>query len=398
MTILQHNEVGAEFPALASGLIIRRGMMMKKIFSMLAILFIIVALIVWSNASQLFAAGTTESIISEATTATNVRTAPYTVWNGPTQGPKISPGKRIVVINQNSANGGVALWGEGVAEACKAAGWECVMMDGKEVVTVQLACISQAISLKADGIVTSAITAALQTGILEALEYGIPTVGIHASATVGPDKEENLLYNNTSDPIEIANAMADFVIADSKGKGRVIILYVDSHSIANAKGNAMKKRIEECDTMELLDFVTIGNEDLSTVLPSLMTSWVATHGTNFYVLSVADAFFDYMIPTLRNGGIGPDEVKLVGSDGENAAYERIRAGEYQIATVPEPSTMFGYMCVDELNRFFNGEEQFVWSPQLHIVTKDNVDTEGGNESIWIPSNNFADKYAEIWKK
>ena len=53
-------------------------------------------------------------------------------------------------------------------------------------------------------------------------------------------------------------------------------------------------------------------------------------------------------------------------------------------------------CVDELNRYFNGEEQYVWSPQMHIVTKDNVDSEGGTDSVWTPGNNFQDHYKEIW--
>ncbi len=360
------------------------------LLGVLAILFLI--------AAPAAHAATTEEIVKEAAAATAIRIAPYTEWDGPVTGPKIAPGKKIVVINQNSANGGEALWGEGVAAACKVAGWDCTIMDGKGDVTVQLACIAQAIALGVDGIVTSANTAALQSGVIEALEHGIPTVGIHASAVVGPDKAENLLYNNTSAPVDIAKAMADFVISDSNGKGRVIVLYIDSHSIANAKGNAMKDRILECPTMTLLDFETIGDGDLGMVIPSLITSWIAKYGTDFYVMCIADSFYDYMIPTLRNGGISTDEVRLVGSDGENAAYERIRHGEYQIATVPEPSTLFGYMCVDELNRFFNGEEQFIWSPQLHVVVKENVDAEGGRDSVWIPSNNFADHYRKIWGK
>ena len=87
-------------------------------------------------------------------------------------------------------------------------------------------CFSQAIATGCDGIVTSADAQDLQTLIEEALSYGIPTVGIHASDVEGPVESLNLLYNNTSDPVKIGNAIADYAIADSNGTGRVVIVYM----------------------------------------------------------------------------------------------------------------------------------------------------------------------------
>ncbi|QNM06512.1 substrate-binding domain-containing protein [Qiania dongpingensis] len=331
-------------------------------------------------------------VLDEIISAFEKETGAWTEWTGPTDGPKIAEGKTIAIINQDSSNGGEALWGDAVAEACEVAGWEYVIMDGQGDVTTEMSCFSQAIALGVDGIVTSANTSNLQASIEEAKEKGIPTVGIHASATVGPDEKENLLYNNTSDPKSIGHAIADYAIADSQGKGKVVIIYNANHSIASVKGEAMKERVEQAG-MEVLEFYTIG-DDWATTLPSKMASWISTYGDDFYVLCIADAFFDYLIPTIRNAGA--ENIQLIGSDGENAAYERIRKGEYQVATVPEPGLLFGYMCVDELNRYFNGEEQYVWSPQMHIVTKDNVDSEGGTDSVWTPGNNFQDHYKEIW--
>ena len=87
---------------------------------------------------------------------------------------------------------------------------------------------------------------------------------------------------------------------------------------------------------------------------------------------------------------------LVGSDVDAAAYDRIRNGEYQAATIPESASLIGYIAVDQINRFFNGEDPYVFDMNVFIVTADNITSEGGENNEFIPSNNFADEYAKIW--
>jgi prolipoprotein diacylglyceryltransferase len=56
------------------------------------------------------------------------------------------------------------------------------------------------------------------------------------------------LYNITSSAKDIGNALADYIIADSKGKGRAIILYDAQYAIARLKAESMKHeqgRIDE---------------------------------------------------------------------------------------------------------------------------------------------------------
>ena len=55
-----------------------------------------------------------------------------------------------------------------------------------------------------------------------------------------------------------------------------------------------------------------------------------------------------------------------------------------------------YIAVDELNRYFNEEYVVVYEPSIFIVTKDNIEEEGGDQDMYIPSNNYADEYAKIW--
>ncbi len=335
-------------------------------------------------------------VVAQAKERNARRVGAQTEWTGPTTGPSAASGKKIVCVNANSQNAVEAMWGDSVKEACERIGWEITVLDGKGTVQGQVAAINQAIATKADGIVTSANAEPLQAAFADAKTAGIPIVGIHASNTVGPDPELGLAYNCTSSGTEIGKALADYIIADSNGEGRAIILYDAQYAIAREKAEAMKAQFETCSSVELLDYVNTPLSDVAKNMPQLAASWISKYGTPFYVMSIADYYYDFVTPTLRSGGVELDGVKLLGSDGTSAAYDRIRNDDYQVVTIPEPPTMFGYMAVDALNRIFNGEEPVTFAPDVYLVTKDNIDAEGGDQGLFIPSNNFADEYAKVW--
>jgi ribose transport system substrate-binding protein len=75
----------------------------------------------------------------------------------------------------------------------------------------------------------------------------------------------------------------------------------------------------------------------------------------------------------------------------------IRKGEYEVATVPEPSTLFGYEAVDSIVRAMAGEAPSKFVQPTYLVTKENADAEGGKSNEFIPSNGFACHYQNIWR-
>lgn len=337
-----------------------------------------------------------DQIVKGAEERTRARTGKQTIWTGPAASPAAAKGKKIVCINADSKNAVEALWGKTTSEAAKKIGWEIVVLDGKGTVQGQVAALNQAISMQVDGIVMSANAEPLQASLQSAKEQGIPVVGIHASNVPGPNPDLNLRFNCTTSGTEIGKAMADFVIADSKGKGRAIILYDAQYAIAREKAEAMRAQLATCPTVEVLDYVNSPLSEVAKNMPQLTSTWIARYGTPFYVLSIADYFFDFATPTLRAGGVPAEDVKLLGADGIVGAYQRIRTDDYQIVTIPEPSTMFGYMSVDALNRIFNGEEVADFIPDVYIVTADNVDEEGGTQNMFVPSNDFESRYLKMW--
>lgn len=336
------------------------------------------------------------AIVAAAVERNNSRVQAQTKWNGPTEGPAAAQDKKIAVIMDDAQNTVSKMWNDSVEEAARLIGWDCTSMDGKGTVAGQMSAMNQAISMKVDGIVIMMDAEAMQEPLESAEKAGIPVVGLHASNVQGADPDRHLFFNITTSGTDIGDAMADYVIADSEGKGRVIIIYDAQFAIAREKVEAMQAKLKTCPTVEILDVVNSPLSEVSSRVPQLTTSWVSTYGTPLYVMSIADYYFDFATTSLRNGGLNAEDVKLLGADGTESAYTRIRDGEYQVVTVPEPATMFGYMAVDALNRGFNEEEPSGFMPSIYLVTPDNIDEEGGQDNIFVPSNNFAQEYAKIW--
>ena len=83
-------------------------------------------------------------------------------------------------------------------------------------------------------------------------------------------------------------------------------------------------------------------------------------------------------------------------DGSEAAFQRIRTGEYQTVTVAEPLNLQGWQLVDELNRAISGEacSGYITAPAL--VTEEGLASNPGN--TFDPQNGYREAYAAIWGK
>lgn len=319
-----------------------------------------------------------------------------TEWTGPTSGPTASPGKTLVYMSGDQQNSLAKAYGDSFTKAAETIGWKVTVIDGKGTPTGWLAGMNQAVGLHPDGIAIFADAASLQDPIKAASAAKIPVIGLHAAAKPGPS---NGLFTNIQESAEdIGKAQADFAIADSDGTARVVVMYHGEYQIAQIKADAMKAELAACPGCKLLEFANFPAAESAQRTPQLMNSWVSKYGSQpFYVLSVGDNDFDFAVPALKAGGVSKDTVKLVGSDGTPAAYQRIRDGNYEMATVPEPSELEAYQAVDEFNRAFHGEQPSGFVPPAYLVTKSNIDAEGGDKNLFIPSNDYAKHYESIWK-
>ena len=321
---------------------------------------------------------------------------PQTTWQGPGSAPKPKPGMSIVFLSGDEQNDISHEYGVYIGEAARHLGWRCTVIDGKGSPASWLAGFNQAIALKPEGIAIFADAKSLQGPIGTAVGNGIPVVGLHAASLPGPQPDLNLFVNIEEDPRDIGRAQADWVIAQSNGTARVIVVTHNEYEIAKTKSNATRVQIESCPGCKVLDYVNFPASAAAQRMPQLTTSWVQRFGLPLYVTSVGDNDLDFAVPALRTAGVPIAEANLVGADGNRSAYGRIRAGQYQTATVPEPIELQAYQAVDELNRAMQHAPPSGFVQPPYLVTKVNVNQEGGTKDIFIPSNDYRAHYLRIW--
>ncbi len=306
-------------------------------------------------------------------------TAPVTEWTGPTTGPKAQGKKLVIYVSDDQRNGGAKGVGDGAQEAAKAIGWDFRLLDGQGSPSGRASALTQAIALKPDGIILGTIDAREQAPLIEqAVAQGIKVVGWHSGGAPGKiEGVPGVITNITTDPLEVAKASGLYAVAHSDGKAGVILFTDSIYAIATAKTNAEKAAIEECSGCKVLSVEDTPIGDLQNRMGQLTTSLLTKYGKAWtYSIAVNDLYFDFAAPSLQAAGIDPATGyprNISAGDGSVAAFQRIRDGQYQVATVAEPLYLHGWECIDELNRAFAGQPPSGYVAPPHLFIKANID-------------------------
>jgi ribose transport system substrate-binding protein len=321
-------------------------------------------------------------------------------WDGPTTGPKAATGKTIIYVAGDLRNGGTEGVSRGVQEAADAIGWTLRILDGHGDISARTAALNQAIALKPDGIVVGGFDAIEQNAALEGVrEAGIPFVGWHATIEPGPDAATGMFANVNTRIADVAQTAADMAIVNSDGKAGVVIFGDSNYEMAITKARMMETAIKACTTCTVLTLEDSPMTEASSRMPQLTTSLLQRFGDKWtYSLAVNDLYYDFMGPSLSAAGKDGDDApyNISAGDGSESAFQRIRAKQYQVATVPEPLHAQGWQLIDELNRAMAGEPWSGYVFGIHLVTADNIQFDGGPDNVFDPDNGYRDVYKKIW--
>ena len=375
-------------------------MLNKKRISALSTagVLVVASLVAVTSTSAANAAGCAS--LADAQKAVAAATAVKAPWDGPKTGPKAATKKTIIYVAQTMQNGGVAGAAAGVKEAANAIGWKVRVIDGQGTAAGMAAATQQAVTLKASGIVIGGFDpATVKTAIDAAKKANIPVIGWHAAPVSGPAPELGLFSNVTTSRLDVSNMSANWVIADSKGTGGVVVFTDASIPFAKGKSDEIVARLKTCESLNVLETANIPIGDtISTLVAAKTTALVAQYGDKWtHSISInGGLYITPMAAALRAAGkTGTGFPHNVGAgDGSADEYQRITAGDFQSVTVPEPLTMQGWQIIDEFNRAFNGQKASGYVPVVHLVTKANA----GTSTVWDPKNGYKTEYRKIWGK
>ncbi len=320
-------------------------------------------------------------------------------FDGPTTGPAGAEGKTIVVLAGDLKNGGILGVTSGIEEAVDVIGWDVRVIDGAGSVQGRTAAIGQALALQPDGIVINGFDAVEQQAALEAVVAAdIPMVAWHSGPVIGCDAPGGIFANVSTDAMTVSEVAAEWAIKDGGDDVGVVIFTDSTYQIAIDKADRIQETIEAMGGT-VLEYVDTPIADTSSRMGPLTTSLLQKYGDSWtHSLAINDLYFDFMGPALAAAGIPGDGSPKAGSagDGSEAAFQRIRAEQFQAITVAEPLNLQGWQLVDELNRAIQGEacSGYVTSPAL-------VTTEGleklGDSNAFDPDVAYREAYTAIWK-
>ncbi|MEM6825070.1 MAG: substrate-binding domain-containing protein [Pseudomonadota bacterium] len=321
-------------------------------------------------------------------------------WDGPTNGPVAAEGKSIVLVAADLKNGGILGVTTGVEEAADAIGWDVRVLDGAGSVQGRTAAIGQAMALQPDGLIINGFDAVEQQAALEGVvSAGIPMVAWHSGPKIGCDAPGGIFANVSTDAMTVSEVAAEWAMQDG-GEGVGAVIFTDStYQIAIDKADRIKETIEAMGGT-VLEYVDTPIADTSSRMGPLTTSLLQKYGDAWtHALAINDLYFDFMGPALTAAGIAGDGSPKAGSagDGSEAAFQRIRTGQYQAITVAEPLNLQGWQLVDELNRALQGEtcSGYITAPAL--VTQDGLE-KLGDSNQFDPDLPYREAYSKIWGK
>lgn len=333
-----------------------------------------------------------------ATTMLGLPVFAQTAFDGPTAGPKAAEGKTIVVLAADMKNGGILGVTTGVEEAAAKIGWTVRVLDGAGSVQGRTAAFGQAMALMPDGIIINGFDATEQQAAIEGVAAAkVPMVSWHSGPKIGCDAPGGIFANVSTDAMQVSDVAAKWAVDDG-AKG--VIIFTDStYQIAIDKADRMKKDLEDAG-VKVLEYVDTPIAETSTRMGPLTTTLLQKYGAEWtHSLAINDLYFDFMGPALAAAGVDGKGNPKAGSagDGSEAAFQRIRTGQYQAVTVAEPLNLQGWQLVDELNRAVSGEacSGYITAPAL--VTEEGLKAMG-DSNAFDPQNGYREAYAAIWGK
>ncbi|CAB3715540.1 hypothetical protein LMG24238_04484 [Paraburkholderia sediminicola] len=339
--------------------------------------------------------------VDEAKRVVDAAAQPATPWNGPRDGPRAQPAKRIAVVALDLRNGGILGVVDGVLEAAKVIGWSAKIFDSGGSPDLRLPTLANALASRPDGLIIVGDDArALLPALRPFSEQSIPIIGWHVAGRAGAVPGTPVAMNVSTDPLEVARVTALAAIAQSGGRAGVVIFTDSSFRIAQDKASAMAAAVRACSGCTLLEVRDVPLSRSQQLMPGITRNLLARYGRRWtHALAINDIYFDYAAPVLTQAGL-PDTAMamLSAGDGSESAFLRIRARTFQTGTVAEPLNLHGWQLVDEMNRLLAGQSVTGYVFPVHLVTAGNIAADGGDRLLYDPANGYRDIYRRIWKR
>lgn len=320
------------------------------------------------------------------------------------EGPSAQKGKKVFMVNVGMQAPTGSKVAESARDAAKILGWKLSVFDGKFQPNLYQEGIRQAIASDADVIWNFAIDCPVaRTAFEEAKKAGIPIVSQEAADCSDADPKapslfsENLEYSEGSflDWAEaLGAAQADWVIAQTKGRAKVIEIAVPDLIITKALHEGFVAEMKTCDTCEIVQTV---QSSAAVLGPELQTKIEQVLLRNPDANSMAFSYDDLITgggaAAIRGSGRS-DGLDVIAGTGFPANNELIRKNQGQDAGFGIDYVYETWAAADLVNRFLAGEEGVPGGVGVQVY-----DAKNGlpDDTYVAPITDFEERYTNIWQ-
>jgi ribose transport system substrate-binding protein len=312
-----------------------------------------------------------------------------TTWPGFNDGPKPPSGhKNLVFISCTQQAAGCAETARGVTEAAKTLGWTVHVVDGKADPSVWNSGIVNAVASKADGILMVGVPdGAIGPAIGKAKAANIPIVSISQP----PAKTPGIYSYPGTDLREHGRDIADWIIADSKGKAQVISLVNKEDIGLGIIGQAFDTEIAKCSGCKVVKNVEYSLATMANQLPQAVASALQSNPGATYLNANLDTPGVFALQGITQAG-KKGKVKVVGFAGDPDALDHIRAGDDFKATSAQPLNLLAWEGVNQIVRAMGGAAAKTFKVRTHLITSANPP----DGHFWNPGVDYKAKYRQLW--
>lgn len=340
--------------------------------------------------------------VAEAQKIVAQYSAPPT-WQGPDATVDVSglSGKKVVYISVSNGIPVLKYWSDKVKEIVKSVGGvDLSIVDAKGSVDEANKGFQQAIAEKADAVVLVAFSTKLFAGqIAQAKTAGIKVItaqsGVPGAVDGGQDAEV------TFDYVKVGQLIGDWVVADSDGKGKALIVTSDDVPASQPQAQATKSEIErlcpDCD-VQIKD-VQIAQWETS--IPTLFRTTIASDPTRTYILPLYDGQALPGLGAIRTAGAG-SKVSVGAFNATPGIVEQLKdAASGLKLDVGGQNEWWAYACSDTIFRVLSGTTPVEnYNVGLRIFDTGNADLiSGDDEFTWYGDEaDYTAKFTALWTK
>jgi ribose transport system substrate-binding protein len=269
------------------------------------------------------------------------------------------------------------------------------------------ACLNQAAASGAAGVITDSIPvveaarafAAVQAKHIPVLVSNQlpPPPGVPGG--VSGNGDDKLAYNPL-DALNDQKVAADWIIADSKGSGKVLIVeFIDSPStkayIEQGSAAELKSKCPGCT----VTIAKVQNANLSLV-PSQTSSALLSHPNTNYVLTEFDAALQQVHAGVQQAGF-LQKVKGASTTGVLPALQLIKAKQFLSADVGTDFPYEGWANADQMLRMLLGKPIVRQTVPARLFTSQNIGSlnlapAGQASGEWYGNTSYQAMFAKLW--